>query len=238
MELVLGRWGPGWPGGGRRRIPEHIWSVEQSQTFTWWFSTWLKKWRCKKTTRSLIAFLRRVSFQSQFLSFQEELLVCQASCDWSPLCSCRGTYKGGKERPTLTHVHKPTCIWETFSAAPTPRPVVLRAFTLLWHILLCTPGHRALSSVILAATAPFRRPLRDFPPNNRVGRDTRQNRALAAIIQTLGVNNDTFMCEKEWSSILCTEGNIFQLAMECCRVYLSIASLSLYTCLSVNRKIG
>ena len=98
--------------------------------------------------------------------------------------------------------------------------------------------HRALSSVILAATAPFRRPLRDFPPNNRVGRDTRQNRALVAIIQTLGVHNDTLMCEKEWSSIFCTEGNIFQLAMECCRVYLSIASLSLYTCLSVNRKIG
>ena len=92
---------------------------------------------------------------------------------------------------------------ETFSAAPTPRPVVLCAFTLLWQILLCTPQfcntveqrlnyQRALSSVILAATAPFRRPLRDFPPNKRVGRDTRQNRALVAIIQTLGVHNDTF----------------------------------------------
>ena len=84
---------------------------------------------------------------------------------------------------------------ETFSAAPTPRPVVLRAFTLLCaHSALHSAilqqrlnYHRALSSVILAATAPFFRPLRDFPPNNRVGRDTRQNRALVAIIQTLGV---------------------------------------------------
>ena len=57
--------------------------------------------------------------------------------------------------------------------------------------------HRALSSVILAATAPFFRPLRDFPPNNQVGKDTRQNRALVAIIQTLGVHNDdTFRCKK------------------------------------------
>ena len=87
--------------------------------------------------------------------------------------------------------------------------------------------HRALSSVILAATAPFFRPLRDFPPNNRVGRDTRQNRALVAIIQTLGVHNDTFVCEKEWSSIFCTRGNFFQLTRECCPVYLSVASWGL-----------
>ena len=75
-----------------------------------------EKWWCKYTTRSLIvaAFLRSASFPSQFLSFQEELLVCQASSDWSPLCRCRGTYKGGKERPALTHVHKPTCIWRPF----------------------------------------------------------------------------------------------------------------------------
>ena len=103
----------------------------------------------------MAAFLRWVSFPSQFLSFQEELLVCQASCDWSPLCSCRGTYKGGKERPALTHVHKPTCIWETFSAAPTPRPVVLRAFTLLWHILLCTPQFCNSASTTTVLWAPW-----------------------------------------------------------------------------------
>ena len=87
---------------------------------------------------------------------------------------------------------------ETFSAAPTPRPVV-RFYSALAHSALHSAilqqrlnYHCALSSVILAATAPFFRPLRDFPPNNRVGRDTRQNRALVAIIQTLGVHNDTF----------------------------------------------
>ena len=49
-----------------------------------------------------------------------------------------------------------------------------------------------------AATAPCRaicRALRDFAPNNQVGKDTRvvsgQNRALAAIIQTLAAYNDT-----------------------------------------------
>ena len=92
-----------------------------------------EKWWCKYTTRSLIvaAFLRSASFPSQFLSFQEELLVCQASSDWSPLCRCRGTYKGGKEACPHTcpqaHMHM-----ETFSAAPTPRPVVCSA------LLLCS----------------------------------------------------------------------------------------------------
>ena len=113
----------------------------------------------------------------------------------------------------------PHAYGDLFSSTNASPSCVLRAFTLLWHILLCTPQfcntveqrlnyRRALSSVILAATAPFFRPLRDFPPNNRVGRDTRQNRALVAIIQTLGVHNDTLICEKEWSSIFCSEGNV------------------------------
>ena len=183
----------------------------------------------------MAAFLRSASFPSQFLSFQEELLVCQASSDWSPLCRCRGTYKGGKERPALTHVHKPTCIWRPFQQHQrlaqlcAPRFYSALAHSALHSAILQQHSfcHRAPCSVILAATAPFFRPLRDFPPNNRVGRDTRQNRALVAIIQTLGVHNDTLICEKEWSSIFCSEGNIFQLARECCRVYLSIASLGL-----------
>ena len=168
------------------------------------------------------------------MSFQEELLVHQASSDWSPLCSCRGTYKGGKERPALTHVHKHTCIWRPFQQhqrlAQLCSALLLCSGTFSLHSAILQQRlnyHRALSSVILAATAPFFRPLRDFPPNNRVGRDTRQNRALVAIIQTLGVHNDTFICEKEWSSIFCTRGNIFQLTRECCPVYLSIASLGL-----------
>ena len=147
----------------------------------------------------MAAFLRSASFPSQFLSFQEELLVCQASSDWSPLCRCRGTYKGGTERPALTHVHKPTCIWRPFQQHQ--RLAQLCSVLLLYSGTFCSnyyPNYnRALSSVILAATAPFRRPLRDFPPNNQVGRDTRQNRALVAIIQTLGVHNDdTFRCKK------------------------------------------
>ena len=128
----------------------------------------------------------------------------------------------------------PHAYGDLFSSTNASPSCALRFYSALAHSALHSAilqqrlnYHRALSSVILAATAPFRRPLRDFPPNNRVGRDTRQNRALVAIIQTLGVHNDTFICEKEWSSIFCTRGNIFQLTRECCPVYFSIASLGL-----------
>ena len=44
---------------------------------------------------------------------------------------------------------------ETFSAAPTPRPVVLRAFTLLWHNLLCTPQFCNSASTTTVLWAPW-----------------------------------------------------------------------------------